>query len=166
MARKKADFLPPPQDLQRRAVNFTKGYRLKLEPAELRRLEEVVEKATDAFTAEVAERLRQLRQTIADVAGGNDEPQAMRIIRALSLDIKGMGGTFRYPLLSAYAKSLNDFAVQVDRPSAVQTDILAAHIDAMYVVMAERITGVGGRRERDLLEALQTAVEKHMPRHG
>jgi len=165
MAKKKAVFVPPQQDLRRKAVNFSKGFRLKLEPEELRRLETVVENATDAFTREVADKLRQLRAAIGVVAAGDAAADpAMRTIRALSLDIKGMGGMFKYPLLTAYAKSLNDFAVTIDLPTAIQLDIVAAQIDALYVVTANRITGVGGRLERDLLEALKIATEKHGPR--
>lgn len=163
---KKAVFVPPQQDLRRKAVNFKKGFALKLAPEELRRLEEVVEKATDDFTREVADKLRQLRTAIDDVAAGRGDIQAaMRAIRALSLDIKGMGGMFKYPLLTAYAKSLNDFVVMMKTPNAIQLDIIAAQIDALYVVMANRITGVGGRLERDLLEALNIATEKYGPQY-
>ena len=163
MARK-AVFVPPPQDLRRKAVNFKKGFGLRLEPEELRRLEEVVEKATDDFTRDVADKLRQLRTAIDEVATGKGGiAPAMQAIRSISLDIKGMGGMFKYPLLTAYAKSLNDFSTAIRVPNAIQLDIIAAQIDALYVVMANRITGVGGRLERDLLEALNTATRKHGP---
>ncbi|MFC3675773.1 transcriptional regulator [Ferrovibrio xuzhouensis] len=163
---KKAVFVPPPQDLRRKAVNFKKGFALKLAPEELRRLEAVVEKATDDFTREVADKLRQLRTAIAAAAeGSGDAAAAIQSIRALSLDIKGMGGMFKYPLLTAYAKSLNDFVVMMRTPNPVQLDIIAAQIDALYVVMANRITGVGGRIERDLLEALNIATEKYGPEY-
>ena len=163
---KKAVFVPPPQDLRRKVVNYKKGFALKLAPEELRRLEEVVEKATDDFTREVADKLRQLRAAIAEAAGGSADPgPAMQAIRALSLDIKGMGGMFKYPLLTAYAKSLNDFVVMMKTPTAIQLDIIAAQIDALYVVMANRITGTGGRIERDLLDALRVATEKYGPKY-
>jgi hypothetical protein len=145
-------------------VNFKKGFALKLAPEELRKLEEVVEKATDDFTRDVADKLRQLRAAIDEAAGDHGGiDAAMQAIRSLSLDIKGMGGMFKYPLLTAYAKSLNDFAGVIGMPNAIQLDILAAQIDALYVVMANRITGVGGRLERDLLEALNVATRKYGP---
>lgn len=163
MAKKeKPVFTPAPQDLRRKAVNFKKGYGLKLAPEELRRLEEVVEKATDAFTTDVAERLRQLRAALDDVASGDSRADlAMRAIRSLSLDIKGMGGMFKYPLLTAFAKSLNDFTRDMDLPGPQQLDIIAAQIDALYVVMARRITGDGGRTERALLAALKQATARY-----
>src|SRR3546814_20474520 len=118
---KKAVFVPPQQDLRRKAVNFKKGFTLKLAPEELRRLEAVVEKATDDFTREVADKLRQLRTAIAAAAESSGEPAAaIQSIRALQLDIKGMGGMFNYPLLTAYAKSLNDFVVLMTAPNPNQ----------------------------------------------
>jgi hypothetical protein len=158
---KKPEFTPPQQDLRRKAVNFKKGWRLKLEPEELKRLEAVVEKATDSFTQEVSDKLRLLRAALEDVAMHNGVDQAMQAIRSQSLDIKGMGGMFKYPLLTAFAKSLNDFTRDMGAPNPVQLDIIAAQIDALYVVMARRIQGGGGGREAELLEALRLAVEAH-----
>lgn len=60
--------MPPSQELRRKAVNFKKGFKLKLEPEEIRKLEAVVEKATDQFTVEVADKLRGLRVALNDVA--------------------------------------------------------------------------------------------------
>lgn len=159
--RQKPVFLAPPQDLRRKAVNFSKGFRLKLEPEELRRLEAVVEGAADAMSKEAADKLRLLRAALDDVAHGNRADQGMRMIRTLSLDIKGMGGMFKYPLLTAFAKSLNDFTKGIDQPSPVQLDIIAAQIDALYVVLARRIQGGGGRTERALLDALRQATMRH-----
>lgn len=159
--KRKPVFLPPPQDLRRKAVNFQKGFRLRLEPEELRRLEAVIERAADALHKEAADKLRLLRAALEDVATGNRADQAMRAIRSLSLDIKGMGGMFKYPLLTAFAKSLNDFTTGINYPTPVQLDIIAAQIDALHVVLARHIQGGGGGTERALLEALRQATAKH-----
>lgn len=159
---KKPVFTPPAQDLRRKAVNFKKGFKLKLEPEEIRKLEEVVEKATDQFTVEVADKLRQLRVALNDVANnriGTD--QAMQAIRSISLEIKGMGGMFKYPLLTAFAKSLNDFTKDMGVPTPIQLDIIAAQIDALYVVMGKRIQGSGTKIEMELLRALEEAARKY-----
>ncbi|HEX6958713.1 MAG TPA: hypothetical protein VF194_12070 [Ferrovibrio sp.] len=155
-------FTPPPQDLRRRAVNFTKGFRLKLAPEELRKLEEVVERASDALSQDVAGKLRLLRAALEDVAAADTRADtAMRALRTLSLEIKGMGGMFKYPLLTAFAKSLNDFVKTIDQPTPIQLDIIAAQIDALYVVLARQIQGDGGRTERELLQALRQATAKY-----
>jgi chemotaxis protein histidine kinase CheA len=159
---KKPVFTPPQQDLRRKAVNFTKGFGFRLAPEELKRLEAVVEKASDQFTQEVAEKLRQLRTALDEVARGqHGSDRAMQVIRGVSLEIKGMGGMFKYPLLTAFAKSLNDFTKDMGAPSPIQLDIIAAQIDALYVVMGQRIQGSGGKIEAQLLEALSQAARQH-----
>jgi hypothetical protein len=159
---KKPVFMPPSQELRRKAVNFKKGFRLKLEPEEIRKLEAVVEKATDQFTVEVAEKLRGLRVALNDVAHSQiGADQAMQAIRTMSLEIKGMGGMFKYPLLTAFAKSLNDFTRDMGVPTPMQLDIIAAQIDALYVVMGNRIQGSGGKIEMQLLSALEEAARKY-----
>jgi hypothetical protein len=158
---KKPVFMPPAQELRRKAVNFKKGFRLKLEPEEIRKLEAVVEKATDQFTVEVADKLRGLRVALNDVANSQiGADQAMQAIRSMSLEIKGMGGMFKYPLLTAFAKSLNDFTKDMGVPTPIQLDIIAAQIDALYVVMGNRIQGSGSKIEMQLLSALEEAARK------
>lgn len=158
---KKATFLPPAQDLRRKAVNFKRGFSLQLEPEVVKKLEAVVEKATDSFTVEVAEKLKQLRAAVMNLESEEAAIFALREIRNVSLEIKGMGGMFKYPLLTAFAKSLNDFAVAIGAPTEIQRDIIAAQIDALYVVMANRIQGGGGRIEKELLDALTIATQRH-----
>jgi hypothetical protein len=159
---KKPVFMPPAQELRRKAVNFKKGFRLKLEPEEIRKLEAVVEKATDQFTVEVADKLRALRVALNDVANSQiGADQAMQAIRSISLEIKGMGGMFKYPLLTAFAKSLNDFTKDMGVPTPIQLDIIAAQIDALYVVMGNRIQGSGSKIEMQLLSALEEAARKY-----
>lgn len=159
---KKPVFMPPSQELRRKAVNFKKGFRLKLEPEQIRKLEAVVEKATDQFTIEVADKLRALRVALNDVANSQiGADQAMQAIRSISLEIKGMGGMFNYPLLTAFAKSLNDFTRDMGVPTPIQLDIIAAQIDALYVVMGNRIQGSGSKIEMQLLGALEEAARKY-----
>jgi hypothetical protein len=43
----------------------------------------------------------------------------------------------------------------------MQLDIIAAQIDALYVVMGNRIQGSGGKIEMQLLSALEEAARKY-----
>ncbi|MBX3454926.1 hypothetical protein [Ferrovibrio sp.] len=158
---KRPTFIPPPQELKRKAVNFKRGFSLQLEPEVVQKLEQVVEKATDNFTVEVAEKLKQLRVALGEIGGGAEAKRYMREIRSTSLEIKGMGAMFKFPLLTAFAKSLNDFVQGMDDPTDIQLDIIAAQIDALYVVMANRIQGGGGKTESQLLDALAVAARKY-----
>jgi len=163
MSKRKAQVIPAPDDLKRRAVNFKKGLNLELSEAETRKVEGVVEAASGRFLDEIGEKLQGLRGQSAKVGPGHpDLPAYLESVRAVSLDIKGMGGTFGYPLMSAVAKSLNNFAKTLDDANEVQLTVIRHHIDALHVILAQSITGEGGQTESDLLGALHAATQKVM----
>jgi hypothetical protein len=144
----KVQIIQPSTDLRKRAVNFKTGFGVILSPQETQKLQMVVEKSSDQFTRQVGEKLKALREEMAAF----DDADA--------LEIKGMGGTFKFPLLTQIAKSLHDYATQIREPNAWNTVIVGHHIDALYVVLAQRITGLGGRIEAELLKALRAASTK------
>jgi hypothetical protein len=149
-------------DLRKRAVNFKTGFGVILTPDEAVKLEAVVEKSSDTFAKQVAAKLKVLRESLAAL---NDDtaPHMALIDRVASdaLEIKGLGGTFKFPLLTQIAKSLHDYAAQIKEPNVWHGVIFAHHIDALYVVLAQRITGLGGKVESELLKALRQASNKY-----
>lgn len=162
MPKPKVQIIQPSMDLRKRAVNFKTGFGVILTPDEAVKLEAVVEKSSDTFAKQVAAKLKVLR---ASLAGLSDEtaPHLALIERvaADALEIKGLGGTFKFPLLTQIAKSLHDYAAQIKEPNVWHGVIFAHHIDALYVVLAQRITGLGGKVEAELLKALRQASTKY-----
>lgn len=71
-----------------------------------------------------------------------------------------MGGTFDFPLLTQVAKSLNDYVRSLKNVTKTHLDIITLHIDALYVILAQHITGQGGATEAQVLTALQQATKK------
>ncbi|MDF1792370.1 MAG: transcriptional regulator [Thalassobaculaceae bacterium] len=160
MARR-AQIIPPRPDLRRKAVNYTKGFDLKLSPAMVEKLEQVVHKARDNFTTDIAGRLVAMRKALREIgeAEGGDK-SVLALIYANSLEIKGAGGTIGYDLLTAIGKSLNDFVTGLGELDRRRTDIIDLHIDALYVVLANRITGRGGPTEAAVLKAFSAVRAK------
>jgi hypothetical protein len=162
VAKPKVQIIQPSMDLRKRAVNFKTGFGVILTPDEAVKLEAVVEKSSDTFAKQVAAKLKVLRESLAAL---NDDtaPHMALIDRVASdaLEIKGLGGTFKFPLLTQIAKSLHDYAAQIKEPNVWHGVIFAHHIDALYVVLAQRITGLGGKVESELLKALRQASNKY-----
>lgn len=160
MARR-AQIIPPRPDLRRKAVNYSKGFDLKLSPAMVQKLEQVVHKARDNFTADIADRLVAMRKALRD-AGESPEQAAetLALVYMNSLEIKGAGGTIGYDLLTAIGKSLNDFVTGMNGLDRRRADIIDLHIDALYVVLANRITGRGGPTEAAVLKAFSAVRTK------
>lgn len=154
-------MIPPHTDLSERAVNPLRGIDLRLSPALVRKLETVVEKARDKFTVDLARRLRRMRDAMAALAEGRiEDGELLQVVFEESLQIKGVGGTVGYDVLSRLAKSLNDFVAGRETLGRTQIEIVKLHIDSIYVVIANRITGAGGIIEDQVLTGLEQAARK------
>ncbi len=164
MAKKRAQIIPPRADLKQKAVNLSKGFDLRLTPEVVRKLEEVVHKSRDAFTTDIAEKLVEMRRLLLE---SRPEPEQQRELVAriydASLDIKGAGGTIGYDLLTQIGKSLNDFVAGMQALDDRQVRVVGLHIDALYAVLANRITGRGGIIESAIVEAFGEARRKFRP---
>lgn len=151
--------IPPRNDLRRKAVNYKKGVDLSLTPEVLQKLEAVIETAKDEMSSEVGSRLRELRNGFQLALDNPDEgPKFQRDARDTSFEIKGMGGMFGYPLLTEVAKSLNDFLSAADTGNDTHMQIVGLHIDALYVILANRISGAGEGISREVVASLKKAV--------
>ncbi|MSO99380.1 MAG: response regulator [Rhodospirillaceae bacterium] len=82
-------------------------------------------------------------------------------INLIAHELRGQGGTFGYPLITVFAKSLYD----VTKPPCQQDDalleIVKAHIDAMRAVIREKIEGDGGAVGQALFKILKQAITKY-----
>ena len=76
-------------------------------------------------------------------------------------ELKGQGGTFGYPLISAFGKSLNDFTFGEVAIGESQLEIVKSHIDVMRAVINDRIAGDGGEIGQALVASLDQAIKKH-----
>lgn len=162
MAKPKVQIIQPSMDLRKRAVNFKTGFGVILTPDEAVKLEAVVEKSSDNFAKQVAAKLKVLRESLAALDDGSSPHMALiQRVATDALEIKGLGGTFKFPLLTQIAKSLHDYAAQIREPNVWHGVIFAHHIDALYVVLVQRITGLGGKTEAELLKALRQASTKY-----
>ena len=160
-------IIPPRADLKQKAVNFRDGFDLRLTPEVVRKLEEVVHKSRDAFTADIAERLMAMRRVLAETGPLPADQRAMVAqLYGSSLEIKGAGGTIGYDLLSQIGKSLNDFVSGLEALEDRQARVVGLHIDALYAVLANRITGRGGIIESAIVQAFGEARRKFRAEPG
>jgi hypothetical protein len=162
LAVSKVQIIQPSGDLRKRAVNFKTGVGAVLAAGETQKLQSVIEKSADRFVREIGAMLSNLREELAAVPEGEPLTQDMlQRVAKDAIEIKGLGGTFKFPLMTQIAKSLHDYVLQIDTPSVWNAVIVGHHIDALYVVLAERITGSGGQVESELLAALRAATSKY-----
>ena len=75
--------------------------------------------------------------------------------------MKGQGGTFGYQLITDFAEGLYNFTSTGAGLSDSHVEIIKAHIDAMRVVIRERIDGDGGEIGSELKKGLEASVAKY-----
>jgi len=157
----KVQIIQPTGELRKRAVNYRKGFSVELTSSEMVQLEAVVHQSKDKFVAAVVEKLQSLRAG-AEAVGrdGLSIPGFLKAAEKDSLDIKGLGGTFDFPLLTQVAKSLNDYVRGLRNVTRIHLAIIALHVDALYVILERHITGAGGATEAEVLSSLLQATRK------
>ncbi len=82
-------------------------------------------------------------------------------LHSIAHDMRGQGGTFGYPLMSNFADGLYDFTGVSTTTSDKNVEIIKAHIDAMRVVIKDRISGDGGDIGNQLKKGLEAAIKKY-----
>lgn len=80
----------------------------------------------------------------------------------LAHNIKGLGGSFGYYLMTDIASSLCEYLRYKDDISDTLVDTVAAHIKSMDVVLTEAIEGSGGEQGNKILEQLQKIIEQEI----
>ena len=82
-------------------------------------------------------------------------------INLLAHELRGQGGTFGYPLITVFGKMLYEVTQDGCRMDDSAVEIVKAHIDAMRVVLREKIAGDGGALGKKIYASLQAAIQKN-----
>lgn len=155
------EFIAAPQNLRRKAVSLTVGIPVVLTPETAAKLEQVIASHGDKFAVEILDKLREMRKMILE-AGAEPQDRYLLLPKVgnSALEIKGMGTMFGYPLLTVLAKSAHDFVKKLGAVTEDQFEVIRLHVDAMYVVLAQHVTGEGGATEKEVVKMLRAAIDK------
>ncbi|PKR53314.1 transcriptional regulator [Thalassospira marina] len=158
----KVQIIPPRTELKQRAVNFTKGFDVDLAPEQLEELEKVVQRSSDSFVRSIGHDLTESRQLVIDAIGNADlRSAAVEKCADLAYSTKALGGTFDYPLMTQIAKSLEIFLAGRTTANRRQLMVTQLHIDAIYVILASRVTGFGTSIEQATTVALAKLAARY-----
>ncbi len=84
-------------------------------------------------------------------------------INLIAHELRGQGGTFGYPLITVFGKSLYELTKPPCRQDDASLEIVKAHIDTMRAVLRDKIEGDGGEVGQMLFKALKMAIAKYAP---
>jgi hypothetical protein len=97
-------------------------------------------------------------KALADPSSGGE---AKEDIYGFAHDIKGQGGSFGYPLMTAVGNHLCKFIEGIPGDlSATQLTVIKVYIDTLRVIILDRMTGSSGKAGERLLMGLDAVVAK------
>ena len=153
-----AKFINAPNNL--RSAKKGSG-RAKLDLKVLERAEKVVEKIQAEYSDWAEEDLVALDGVLKELKSGNADQQGpLKALYRLSLDMKGQGGSFGYRMMSEVAGRLNDFIAKRHALSALDIEVVEAHIAALHALYRQNVRDDGGKMGTALLIGLDKIVEK------
>lgn len=135
----------------------------RLDMEVLGKVEEKIQEMSGDYSNWVTDEIAKLDEALHKLKepGANLRSLIARINRGAH-EMRGQGGIFGYPLITEFSKSLflsTNKNVQVISPN--EYELLKAHIDAIKVVIAERVEGDGGETGRALLAGIAAAIKKY-----
>jgi chemotaxis protein histidine kinase CheA len=80
-----------------------------------------------------------------------------------SHDIRGMGSTFGYDLVTAIGGSLCNFIEDIEKSGEAEMDVVLAHVEALRAIISNEVKGDGGNIGREIYQGLVQAVAKVAP---
>ncbi|MEQ9444814.1 MAG: response regulator, partial [Rhodospirillaceae bacterium] len=106
------------------------------------------------------------KEVVAAKTLSTDRHQHFDEINIIAHELRGQGGTFGYPLITLFAKSLYEATKMPRKEDDAALDIAKVHIDTMRAVIREDIQGDGGEIGQQLYKSLKLAIAKHEKRAG
>ena len=124
------------------------------------------EAALKAMSAQFGQWLKdeivKLDQAQADIRAKGYTPETAEALYFRAHDLKGLGTTYQYPLVTRIAGSLCRMMDDADKRMQAPAAILDAHIDAIRAVVRDEIQTDEHPVGRALAETLEARVAEHL----
>lgn len=150
-------FITPPNTLKGKVTYGPGGVDLDA----LERAEAVIANLQGNYLTWVQDDLVKLQQ-FYDLAKSDEanRPKHVEEIFRVAHDVKGQGGSFDYHLMTAVGNQLCRFIENTSPIGAAELNAIKVHIDAMKLIIAQRMEGDGGKVGENLVSGLQAIVAK------
>lgn len=124
--------------------------------------EQQLKREADGFLDWAKQFLDRLSRQVAEAKQiSGERTQNFEEINLIAHELRGQGGTFGYPLITVFGKSLYEVTKPPCRQDDANLEIVKAHIDTMRAVLREKVEGDGGEMGQALFKALKAAITKY-----
>lgn len=123
--------------------------------------EEALKAMSAQFSQWLNDEVAKLDQAQADIREQGYTPQTAEALYFRAHDLKGLGTTYEYPLVTRLAGSLCRLLDDADTRMNAPVVVLDAHIDAIRAVVRDQIKTDDHPTGRTLAETLEAKVAEH-----
>ncbi len=145
-----AEFTAPSFLLKAKAPSTNRVLSEALEVADTA----VAELATN-YPQRAGEKVSELDRAFEALPASGDARDSIAALFDIAHDIRGEGGSFGFPLVTAIAENLCKVLEDKSQASESLQAAIRVHIGALKLVLSEPIKGDGGERGAELLDGLQ-----------
>ncbi len=126
------------------------------------RAEEALKAMSAQFGQWLQDELVKLDQAHTDIRAKGYTAETAEALYFRAHDLKGLGATYQYPLVTRIAGSLCRILDDADKRMQAPLPLVDAHIDAIKAVVRDEIQTDEHPVGRDLAETLEARVAEHL----
>ena len=130
-------------------------------PELISRMEDTLDALKADFRDWVSDDVARLRSVLARIRkmqGANED--TVNEVREIALNLKNLGGTFDFPLISSISISLLNYSANKKVLGPLDLGVFQTHLESMLLVFREDMTGDGSGAGEKLLANLGALVKK------
>lgn len=161
MASDGPEIIEPPKKLKDKV---SVGGPDAVDAATLERAEQAIAGMTDSYLEWVANDLAKLAVAVEHLLSdpkAADRDERMQKVFFLVHDMKGQGGSFNYRLITVIGDGLCRAIEKMDGSHvSAENEVVKVHVDALKLVIAQRMEGDGGAAGEALVAGLRSVAAK------
>ena len=158
MSRKKAKITTPPNPVKEKTKV---GGAFAVDATTLEKAEEAISAMAPQYLEWVKQDLISIDAAYNDLINSDEKIQEnCQRIFLISHDMKGQGGTFGFDLITSIGDQLCRMIDKIVLIDENEIEAIRVHIDAMKLVINNKISGNGGSEGEEILTGLKKVSEK------
>jgi hypothetical protein len=154
-----AQFIQPPNTLRLKVGGSRFG---GIDPNAIAKAEEALKNLSGQFAQWLDDELKKLDAARADIRAKGYTPETAEGLYLRAHDLKGLGATYEYPLITRIAASLCKMTDSLDMRMKAPLFLIDGHIDAIKACVRDQIKDDSHPVGKILAEELESKTAQHL----
>ncbi|MBT6096350.1 MAG: hypothetical protein HOH04_15800 [Rhodospirillaceae bacterium] len=155
----KVEFIKPPHRIASKVAVGGPG---AISEGDLERIDNaIVANLGGAYLEQVTADIENMKRALSRIRPGDGvNSKAVKWLREIIHEVRGMGGTYGFDLVTAIGDQMYRLIHSNDTLGVDHIAALSVHLDTINMVIKEQIKDDGGKRGRELITGLQNVYRK------